>query len=559
MSRTSTSFFAMLATAGFITLSACGGGGGGGGSAASSPPPPPPPPPPTGSTGPTYTPGVYEASSTFEDQCENPRSGVDIEGNPFTDEQGSLVEELFWLRSWTNETYLWNDEVPDLDPYDYSDRISYFGLLKTDAVTASGAPKDDFHFSEPTEDYLASRNSAPQAGYGANFAIFQSTPPRDVRVVYTEPGSPAAEVVSGQQKLIRGSKVLTVDGVDVITSSNVDALNAAFFPDTAGETHQFEVQDPGESTTRTISLTSADIVEQPVQSTNVISTPSGDVGYIHFTTFSPFSSEEQIVNAVQQMADANVTDLVLDLRYNGGGLLAVASQLSYMIAGNARTNGATFEQLSFNNGTASINPVTGERNDPIPFYSTGLGFSFTNGAALPSLDLDTVYILSTGNTCSASEAVINGLRGIDVNVVLIGNITCGKPYGFYPTGNCGQTYYTIQFQGVNNKGFGDYADGFVPANSSFNFGVQTPGCSVPDDFTNQLGDPAEGLLSAALQYREDGTCPSVTATSEGAEKAPSVSSETREADGLTLPPPETPIFENNRDMSMPGDYRGRSQ
>lgn len=549
MLRLSVSHLPLLASAAFMTLSACSGGGGG--SSNSSPPPPPPPP-----SGPAYEPGVYPASSTFENQCENPRSGVDIENNPFPDEQGSLLEELFWLRSWTDETYLWNDEVPDLDPGNYSSRITYFSLLKTNETTPSGTPKDDFHFSEPTEDYLAARNSAPQPGYGANFAIFQGTPPRDVRVVYTEPGSPAAELVSGGPKLIRGSQVLAVDGVDMINSNNVDVLNGGLFPDTAGETHEFEVLDPGASSSRIIQLTSANVVRQPVQSTNVVSTPTGDVGYIHFTTFSPFSSEEQIVSAMQDMADAGVSDLVLDLRYNGGGLLAVASQLAYMIAGSAQTSGKTFEQLEFNSGTGGIDPVTGEVNDPIPFYSTGLGFSYTNGASLPSLDLARVFILSTGNTCSASEAVINGLRGIDVEVILIGNITCGKPYGFYPTGNCGETYYTIQFRGVNDKGFGDYADGFVPDNSTFSFGARTPGCVASDDFGNQLGDPAERLFSAALQYREDGSCPSVPA-SVSTEKAPA--SEKGEDAGAALSAPEQPVFDRNRDMSMPGEYRGRTQ
>ena len=554
MSRQSVSILPLLASAAFMTLAACGGGGGGGGSAGAAPSPPPPPPPPPSGT--TYQPGVYPASSQFEAQCQNPRSGVDIEGNPFPDEQGTLADELFWLRSWTNETYLWNDEVTDRNPNDYNDRLVFFGLLKTNATTPSGAPKDDFHFSEPTEDYLASRNSAPQPGYGANFAILQSTPPRDVRVVYTEPGSPAAELDAGQPKLIRGSKVLSVDGVDMINSNNVDALNNGLFPDTAGEVHEFVVQDPGASSSRTVQLTAAQVVRQPVQSTAVIPTPTGDVGYIHFTTFSPFSSEEQIIDAIQQMADAGVSDLVLDLRYNGGGLLAVASQLSYMIAGSAQTSGATFEALEFNSGTGGINPVTGAVNNPIPFYSQTLGFSTVEGQSLPSLNLDTVYVLSTGNTCSASEAVINGLRGVDVNVVLIGNITCGKPYGFYPTDNCGQTYYTIQFQGVNDKGFGDYADGFVPENSSFTFGARAPGCVASDEFGHQLGDPAENLLATALGYRETGSCPSTT-TSESTEKAPA--SAKSEPEGPALTKPETPIFERNRDMSMPGDYRGRTK
>lgn len=550
-----------MASAALFLLAGCGGGGGGG-SPASSPPPPPPPPPPGGSSGPTYTTGQYQDASIFKDQCATPRTGVDIEGNPFPDERGSLVEELFWLRSWTNETYLWNDEVPDLDPYDYNDRVAYFDLLKTDEVTASGEQKDDFHFSEPTEDFLAARNSAPRPGYGASFALLAATPPRDVRVRYVEPGSPAAEVVNGEQQLIRSSRILVVDGVDVVndnTQAGVDTINAALFPDTVGETHTFTVQEPGEAE-RTITLSAENVVRQPVIETSVISTSSGNVGYVVFNTFSPFSSEEQIADAISSLSGTGVTDLVLDLRYNGGGLLAVASQLSYMIAGNSRTNNRTFEQLRFNADAGTINPVTGDRNDPIPFYRNGLGFSLTNGTSLPTLNLGRVFILSTGSTCSASEAVINGLRGIDVEVILIGDITCGKPYGFYPTDNCGRTYYTIQFQGVNDKNFGDYADGFVPQNSSFGFGVQTPGCVVADDFTRELGDQNEALLAAALQYRADGTCPAPPAGAVAGEKASSSAASATEAPGLELQRPlDRSVLDNNRDLTMPNEYRGRSQ
>ena len=76
-----------------------------------------------------------------------------------------------------------------------------------------------------------------------------------------------------------------------------------------------------------------------------------------------------------------------------------------------------------------------------------------------------------------------------MTVNLIGGTTCGKPYGFFPQDNCGTTYFAIQFQGVNQQGFGDYGDGFAPT------------CAVADDFGHALGDPAEGRLAAALSFR----------------------------------------------------------
>src|ERR1044071_8635185 len=82
----------------------------------------------------------------------------------------------------------------------------------------------------------------------------------------------------------------------------------------------------------------------------------------------------------------------------------------------------------------------------------------------------------------------------------IGETPSGKPYGFVPQDNCGTTFFAIQFQGVNNQGFGDCADGFVP-------GGVFKGCTARDDFAHGLGDPAEGLIAAALQYRANSTCP----------------------------------------------------
>jgi hypothetical protein len=114
-------------------------------------------------------------------------------------------------------------------------------------------------------------------------------------------------------------------------------------------------------------------------------------------------------------------------------------------------------------------------------------------------------VIAGSGTCSASEAVINGLQGVGVEVILVGDTTCGKPYGFYGIDNCGTTYFTIQFKGVNALGFGDYSDGFSPPGADL-VGVETAGCSVLDDLSLPLGDPEEGRLSTALGYLASGGC-----------------------------------------------------
>jgi hypothetical protein len=95
-----------------------------------------------------------------------------------------------------------------------------------------------------------------------------------------------------------------------------------------------------------------------------------------------------------------------------------------------------------------------------------------------------------------------------VDVRLIGGTTCGKPYGFTAKDNCGVSYFPIEFKGVNNKGFGDYSDGFIPGTGTLPTNV--PGCKVADDYTKQLGDPAEGMLAAALNFRATGACPAAS-------------------------------------------------
>lgn len=536
---------ACIAIAATAVIASCGGGGsggssvpsGGGSSSSSSS---------ASSSATGWVAGVFQAASTFKDKCQAPRTGVDSEGTAFPDKAGTTLDEKNWLRSWTHETYLWNTEVADTNPNTLSTPVQYFGALKTLLKTSSGKDKDNFHFSEPTAEYLARRNSSASGSYGAEIAVLSGTVPRDVRVVFTDPGTPA------DGKLNRGTRILTVNGIDVVngasTQAEIDILNDTLFPSSAGVTANLVVRDAGASVNRSVTLVSASLVSKPVNRTRILTDGVGNkTGYILFNTFSPYSSENDIVTAMQGMKDQGVKDLVLDLRYNGGGLLAVASQLSYMVAGNARTTGKTFERLRFNTAAGTLNPVTGGANNPTPFYTTGLGFTVANGTALPALNLTRVFVLTTGSTCSASESVINGLRGVGVEVIIVGGKTCGKPYGFYPQDNCGETYYTIQFQGVNEAGFGDYADGFAPNNSTDAYGVKIAGCAVGDDFGHELGDANEGLLKAAITYGANGTCPAATITAVGSS---SRSASTSSGTSLRLERPEPWIMTTNRDMTM---------
>ena len=325
---------------------------------------------------------------------------------------------------------------------------------------------------------------------------------------YNEPGSPAAA-----QNVTRGVEVLTVDGVDVVNStgqSNIDILNNGLFPQAVNQTHTFTLKDL-DGSTRQVQLMSTNVTSTPVQNVHTIDTgASGKVGYMLFNDHLA-TAEKGLIDAVNQLKmNGGIDDLVIDMRYNGGGYLAIASELAYMIAGPSKIAGRFFERLTFNDKHPTVDPVTGDQISTTPFYSTSLGLSAPGGAALPTLGLPRVFVLTGSGTCSASESVLNGLAGIDVQVIQVGATTCGKPYGFYPQDNCGITYFSIQFKGVNAKSFGDYADGFVPgATTAGSFA----GCGVADDFTHALGDPAEARLAAALAYRTAPTCTGLSASS----------------------------------------------
>jgi hypothetical protein len=477
-------------------LGGCGGGGGGGAA------------PPTGPKAPIWVQGQFADESTFAALCVSPRTGIDPgTAKAYPDAQGTLLDELNWLRSWTNDLYLWFDEVQDQNPANFTTDASYFAVLKTTATTASGSPKDKFHFTYPTATWEALAQSGTQAGYGANFVIIAGTPPRSVVVAYTEPGSQAA---TAPASLSRGAAILDIDGVDLVNATDqasIDKLNAGLAPQTVGESHSFTIRDPGSAASRTITLVSADVTVSPVQNTHTITAPNGArVGYMLFNDHLE-TAESALVAAFTQLQSAGVQDLVLDIRYNGGGLLDIASEVAYMIAGPASTAGQTFELTQFNSKHSTVNPVTGAAITPVGFHATAQGFSVTTGQALPTLNLHRVFVLTTSGTCSASEAIINSLQGVNVQVIQVGSTTCGKPYGFYPADNCAVTYFSVQFKGVNAKGFGDYTDGFTPANTPAVEGVPLPGCSVADDFTHALGNSAEGLLASALAYQATGVCP----------------------------------------------------
>jgi len=504
-----------------LLLTGCGGGGGGNGGRGSS----------VGTVEPVWQEGQFEPASEFANRCENPRLSGD-----FPDREGSLLTEKFWLRSWVHETYLWFDEIDDVDPEPLSMEVYFNERLRTDRLTPVGNELDPlrFRFMMDTEEFEALSESGTSLGYGVRWLIQPRTPPRSIRVAFVEPDSPADEA-----GLSRGDHLERVDG-ETVESGEAQVLNNALSPQEEGESHDFEWRDRDSGELESASMAAQLVSEDPVPVVKTLDTAQGQVGYLLFKDHSAVS-EEALRDAVAELSQPGVIDLVLDLRYNGGGFLNIANHLAFMIAGPAQTDEKIFEQTEFNEKHPDTNPVTGQPIEPMPFLSETTGrFVLPEGEPLPSLNLSRLFVLTGDNTCSASEAIINGLNGIDVEVIQIGNTTCGKPFGFFPEDNCGTTYAFTQFRGVNDKGFGDYPDGFSPIAPDQEpvTQAQLPGCRVADDLSRDLGDPREARLAAAMTFYREGVCP-----------------ESAEASAQSLEPAQTPP---DGYMPRPAFYRNRA-
>ena len=431
----------------------------------------------------------------------------------------NLTVEKQWVHGYLDANYLWYGEIPNVNAADpafsvdttsgfYSSIDNYFNALLTPVITPSGKLKDQFSFTYPTRLWDELINGGSTAGWGIewHYDMLDNTTGtiNGIRVAFVQPNSPAATV-----GLQRGDLLVTIDNITASASNNPNAYNAIvsrLFP-AGGQTLRFEVSRNG--TTVVVFPTSSNNVTLTTvgQPTRITTTNNKRVGYLLFNDHL-LTAEQPLIDAFASFASQPIDELVLDLRYNGGGYLYIASQVAYMIAGrpiNSPTAGTVFERTVFNSKRSSENSVT-------PFVDVSCNpdpqtFNCTTSNPLPLLGLSRVYVLTSASTCSASEAIINGLRGVGIDVIQIGTITCGKPYGFFGQSNCGISYFPMEFQGVNNANFGDYADGFQPDPTGSTTTNRVKGCTASDDLGDPLGSPNEAQLATALYHVTNGACP----------------------------------------------------
>ena len=373
--------------------------------------------------------------------------------------------------------YLWNDLLPaDINIADYASpeeliiRVTEdFGPQKI--VEGQEVPIDRFSFvrSQESEQDFLDGTLGELFGFSYRFVDEAAT---DFRIVRVFSGSPAQ--VGG---LARGQRILTLNGRSVTEIAGSEGIGTFF---SSNPTVEFEIERTGDNDFKTI--TKAVITIDPVAQWRLIDRGDGipPVGYMQLDTFID-TANPRFEEAFAAFRDAGVTDVILDLRYNGGGLVRTAELLGDYLGGLVAEN-LVFSRTEFNADRAAV------------YNSTEFFARLGN-----SMSLSQLVVVATRGTASASELVANGMIP-HVDVAIVGDNTFGKPVGQIGLAFCDKIMRPTSFRLANADGDGDYFDG-LPVD-----------CAAPDDLSTEIGADDDPNVVAALSYINTSLCPPVAAT-----------------------------------------------
>lgn len=437
---------------------------------------------------------------------------------------------------YAKEVYLWNESLPNyntFDPRQYvqSDEESGFeqelfaiSRYATDPLTgksyeytADEVNGTKYSYISNTEDanpvaVLASRKSAVDLegnGYdlGLNVGFYRVDNVSNnyrIYVLEVSPNSPAAK-----KGMSRGDIIKTVNGQTLGSDFDKEysVLDDTFFSSTVSTAVLTGTKQDG--TPLNVTLVKSSYKSSPVNIDTVYTVGAKKIGYFVFSEFSTKANAEARLNDVfDKFSSAGVTDLIVDLRYNGGGYVSTAEHLTNLIVPSSVGTGTMFTER-FNTlmqtGKAEILkklPLLDD-NDNIQ-YSNGKMLTYAdadysiNGNTYkfakkgPLNNLSNVVFITTDGTASASELVINNLKP-HMNVKTVGETSYGKPVGFFPLRIDKYDVYMSMFESRNSKGEGGYYSGITPDASAF------------DDPRYAFGDLREECLAKAYAYLARGT------------------------------------------------------
>lgn len=369
----------------------------------------------------------------------------------------TIPGQNLFVRNTLQDIYLWYRELPDPNTALFDSPEEYLEAVRF-------RPLDDgfsYITTEAATDAFFSDSQFIGFGIGLKFEG------QEMRITEVFSGSPASEA-----GLRRGYRIDAINGVSVADLIASGELGGAFGPTEVGVSATIRFRDLSGAEGE-VRMKKQLVTIPTVSDTRVFEVDGRKVGYLVFRNFVQ-PSVRALTSAFVQLRREGATELVLDLRYNGGGLISVAQQLGGLVGG-ARTAEETFVRFVHND------------------KNTHRDLTLLFPELLSALNLKRAVVITTRSSASASELVINSLRPF-MPVTVVGDTTYGKPVGQYGYRFCGKVLFPVSFTSRNAKNKGDFFGG-IPAD-----------CPAPDDLERDLGDSAEASLAEGLQYIVTGAC-----------------------------------------------------
>ncbi len=421
--------------------------------------------------------------------------------SPTPSQSCSLRDRQLWAEQQIREWYLFPEDLPvSLDPEPYATVNAYI-----DALTANARAQNKDRFTTYVTS-IAQENAYNASGQTAAFGIRlgYDSPNRTVTILDSYETGPAftAGLTRGVRITAIGERADSLVSVsDLFDRGGSAAVSDALGPSTAGVSRVIRYQ-PLVGGETTVTVTKAEFNIPPVSptfGTQIINRGGQSIGYINLRTFIA-PAETPLREAFQKFRTAGVDRVVIDFRYNGGGLLSVADLMGDLM-GRSRLPTDLFSRISFRPSKSSQDSTHLFRDAPQSITPRALAF------------------ITTGSTASASELVAAGMlpwtRG---NIWLVGENSYGKPIGQIAIDRtvCDDRLRVIAFAVQNADGDGDYYTGLK---SVFDRrGEKT--CAASDMPTLAMGNPAEGQTAAAISALSGASC---TPMADGAARMPAMS------------------------------------
>jgi C-terminal processing protease CtpA/Prc len=376
-----------------------------------------------------------------------------------------------------DDYYLWRDAIPAIPPDNSTDPRDYFHSLLYSDDTWS-------YITDDKETFFEEEINQTGETFGYNLAFGQVNASDDVVAVvrYVYPGSPASSAL-----IKRGDFILKLNGQPLTTRNYTDLYKHGTLQLTVGT-----VPDPATAQATTVTITSRKMEQDPLLVEQVIARDGGHrIGYLAYTGFVDHY-RESLIKTLARLKSTGITDLVLDLRYNPGGDIKAARLLCSAIVPSPYAREDADNPLVKHQWNARLQPLFEQaaRENPSQYLEAILT-TFQEVTCNLELPRDRVYVLTSGNSASASELLIVGLRPY-MDVIQIGEKTHGKYTAMLTLvpeepSISNWMILPVVSKFMNKDGYTDFKDGLAPDHL------------VEDKLPfSPLGDAAEPLLAKAI-------------------------------------------------------------